>query len=307
MDLVDAVLDLGEGASSAAGQHMDRGSRKYLLQLPDRRDRCHEVADVIDLHHQDPLDVRVAEQRVPSEYRLYGFVVRTIIIRMARQAWAEIRIAGSEQRAPACFELVDIEHVRLTIAAGSLIVHQRGMWRVHNQLARPVRPQAEVQTVVDDFMRFLEAAECLIDTASHQHAGAGHRDDTALRQRQAKIAGGEGEGEGRGKGEGGGGGGRGEKGGGGGEEGGGKRGGWRRGWKGWGGGRDVVGEGDDEKGVGVGKEGGEKRGGGGGVRGGGGGMDFEEEWGEGGVEVGIMMVGCCRFRGWEGNVKDREE
>ena len=92
---------------------------KDLLQPPDRRDRGHEVTDVIDLHHQDPLDVRMAEQRVPGEHRLHRFVVRTIVVRMARQARTEIRIAGSEQRAPARLFGLGIEPggIVITLAA----------------------------------------------------------------------------------------------------------------------------------------------------------------------------------------------
>ena len=51
-----------------------------------------------------------------------------------------------------------------------------------------MRAQTEVEVVVDDLVGFLETAERLKDTASHQHAGAGHRDDIALCQRQAEIA-----------------------------------------------------------------------------------------------------------------------
>ena len=51
-----------------------------------------------------------------------------------------------------------------------------------------MRAQAEVQVVVDDLVGFLKTAERLKDTAPHQHAGAGHGDDIALRQRQAEIA-----------------------------------------------------------------------------------------------------------------------
>ena len=82
-EFVDAVLDLGKGTRGAARQHVDRGGWKDLLQPAHRRDRGHEVADVIDLHHQDPLDVRMAEQRMPGEDRLHRFIVRPVVVRMA--------------------------------------------------------------------------------------------------------------------------------------------------------------------------------------------------------------------------------
>ena len=84
--------------------------------------------------------------------------------------------------------MAEVEHVLQPIAAGRFVVDQRCMRRVDGQLAGLVRAQAEIQVVVDDLVRFVEAAERLEDVAAHQHAGAGHRDDVALGQRQAEIA-----------------------------------------------------------------------------------------------------------------------
>ena len=82
-EFVDAVLDFGECARRAARQYVDRGGGKDLLQPPDRRDRRDEVADVIDLHHQDPLDVVVTEQRMAGVYRLDRFIIRPIVVGMS--------------------------------------------------------------------------------------------------------------------------------------------------------------------------------------------------------------------------------
>ena len=79
-ELVDAVLDLGEGTRGATGQHMDSRGRKQLLQAANGRDRGDEVADMINLHHQNSLDLGVAEQRMPGEHGFHRFVIRPIIV-----------------------------------------------------------------------------------------------------------------------------------------------------------------------------------------------------------------------------------
>ena len=66
-ELIDAVFHLGECARGAAGKHIDRCRGKDLLEPPDRRNCRDEIADMIDLHHQDAPDVAVPEQRVAGE------------------------------------------------------------------------------------------------------------------------------------------------------------------------------------------------------------------------------------------------
>src|SRR4051812_19243639 len=50
-----------------------------------------------------------------------------------------------------------------------------------------MHPQAEIQVIVGDLVRFIEAAEPLEHAPPHQHAGTGHGDDVALRQVKAEI------------------------------------------------------------------------------------------------------------------------
>ena len=187
-EFVDAVLGFGECARCAARQYVDRSGWKDLLQSPDRRNRRDEVADVIDLHHQDPLDLIVMEQGVAGVYRLDWFVVGTVVVGVARQARTEIWITAGEYGLPTFLEMAKIEYVFQAITAGGFVMQQRCIRRVYDELAALVSAQAEVEIVVDDLVRFLEAAERLVDAAPHQHAGAGHCNDVALGQCKTEIA-----------------------------------------------------------------------------------------------------------------------
>ena len=124
---------------------------------------------------------------MPGEYGLGRLVVRAVVVGVARQTRVEVGIAGGEQRAPPRLEVPQIEDILQPVAAGRLVVHQRGVWREHDQLPGAMRAQAEVEVVVDDLVRFLEATERFVDAAPHQHAGAGHRNDIALCQGQAEV------------------------------------------------------------------------------------------------------------------------
>ena len=72
--------------------------------------------------------------------------------------------------------------------AGQFVVDQAGIGREDRAQPGAMGAQAEVQVVVDDTMRFVEAAQPVEDLPPHQHAGAGDRDYVALGQRQAEIA-----------------------------------------------------------------------------------------------------------------------
>src|SRR5690349_18737577 len=95
-ELVDTITDLCEAACGPTGQHVYRRLRKHLLETAQRWNRSDKIADMIDLHRQDALDVVMAEHRMASKYGFSRFVVWVVIIGMARQPRTEIRIAGSK-------------------------------------------------------------------------------------------------------------------------------------------------------------------------------------------------------------------
>src|SRR5271167_3152766 len=96
-----------------------------------------------------------------GEDPLRWLVIGPIVIRMARQARAEIRVAGREQGPPPRFKMPGLERrlrslvMRLLVAkqVGMLMVDQRRMWGEHDQLAGPVCAQAEIDIAVDHRIR----------------------------------------------------------------------------------------------------------------------------------------------------------
>src|SRR5262249_34555179 len=107
---------------------------------------------------------------------------------MTRQPRAEIWIPCRKQRVPSLLELTEIKNVLESISAGCLVMHQRRKRCVYNELSSPVRPQTQVEVVVDDLVGFLEPAQFPIQRTPHQHARASYGDDVALGESQTEIA-----------------------------------------------------------------------------------------------------------------------
>ena len=55
--------------------------------------------------------------------------------------------------------MLSVEHILQPCSARQLVVRQRRIGRIDGQQSGLVHAQAEIQVVVDDFVRFIEAAE----------------------------------------------------------------------------------------------------------------------------------------------------
>ena len=99
------------------------------------------------------------------------------------------RVPDGEQIAPARIEAADIVLVLQILPAHQLVMDQSRERRENNPQPLFMGLQAEVESLLMTECASSKPPSFSNTSAAHQHAGAGHRDDVALRQRKAKIAG----------------------------------------------------------------------------------------------------------------------
>src|SRR5712671_5826897 len=105
-----------------------------------------------------------------------------------RQMRIEKRIAREEEIAPFAVEDRGIVIVLERGSADRLAVNERGMRGIDVDQPAPPGPQGEIDVVVDDRLRFVEAAERIEGLAPGQQARPGNGDDVALGQGEAEIS-----------------------------------------------------------------------------------------------------------------------
>src|ERR1700733_12672771 len=81
-ELADRRLEGCEGTRGVARQNRNGGLREDLLQAPDRLQRGHKVADVVQLDHKDTFDFLSVEQWRPGQDPLHRLVVRSVVVGM---------------------------------------------------------------------------------------------------------------------------------------------------------------------------------------------------------------------------------
>ena len=142
---------------------------------------------MIQLDHQDPLDLGDGEQRRTGDHPLHRLIVRAVILGLLRQPGIEVRITGRERSLPCSAEMRQVEYIPHTRPAGQFVMNQRCIRCIYRQHSRSVGTQAKIQIIIDDLVRLVELAETIEHLPPHQHARAGHRYRVALRQCQPEI------------------------------------------------------------------------------------------------------------------------
>ena len=108
------------------------------------------------------------------------------VVMVFRQMRVEIRIAGDKDMPPFALEHGGVVFVVEGGAADHLVMDQRRVRGI--DVEEPALPgaQAIIDIVVDDPVRFVEAAERVESRPPRQQAGAGNGDDVALGQARPK-------------------------------------------------------------------------------------------------------------------------
>ena len=167
---------------------MNLGLRKALFKTPDRRQAGDEIADVIELLHQDAAHLLARHQRPAGDDHPRRLGIGRKAVFLARQARMMEGVAEPERVAPDVIEPGLVENVVHFGAARHLVVGEGRVRRVDDAQTRAPHSQAHVDVVVDDRMLLIEAADLIESGAAHQHAGARQRRDVALGDREAEGA-----------------------------------------------------------------------------------------------------------------------